>query len=289
MTNNKPYFIAEIGINHNGDLQHASQMMTKASDAGFDAVKFQKRDIDLVYTQEYLNSPRESPWGHTQRKQKEALEFGREEYNKIDALAKELGIDWFGSPWDPNSLDFLLSYEPNFIKIPSALNHCEEFLNMVNNKIDGTKTKAILSLGMTDQEKAINAISVFNSKNLHCVMECVSTYPCHEDELNLALIKDIPGYVFTKLGLSCHCPTNGTVWAPLAWAFGAEVFEWHVTLDPYMYGSDQKASITFDESNNIIESVYTAKTMIGDKRQKEVLPSEVPVAKKLRDLAWLKK
>ena len=152
----KPYFIGEIGINHNGDINIAKQLIDNAKEAGFDAVKFQKRTIDLVYSSEQLETLRESPWGTKTRQQKEGLEFGKKEYDEIDRYCKEKGIDWSASPWDMDSLEFLNQYDIPYIKIPSAMLINDELLK--GAKLTGKKV--ILSTGMSTEEEIDHAVSI---------------------------------------------------------------------------------------------------------------------------------
>ena len=170
----KPIFIiAEIGINHNGDIGIAKKLIKESKIAGFDAVKFQKRDIDLVYDQKTLNSPRKSPWGETQREQKKGLEFGKSEYDIIDKYCKELNISWFASAWDQNSLDFLNSYNTKYNKIASAMIVDKEFLN----KVAAIKKHTFISTGMSEKKHIDEAVKIFNnSKCSFELMHCVSTY-----------------------------------------------------------------------------------------------------------------
>jgi len=181
----KPFLIAEIGINHNGDLGIAKKLILNAKKANFDAVKFQKRDIDLVYSQEMLNSYRESPWGKTQRDQKKGLEFGEKEYDEIDNYCKEVKLEWFCSAWDNNSLNFLKKYDLRYNKIASAMIVDQIFLENVAKQ----KKHTFISTGMSTLEDINTAVKIFRLHNCSFeLMHCVSTYPMAPEEANLETI-----------------------------------------------------------------------------------------------------
>ena len=177
------YVIAEIGINHNGDVEIAKKLIDLAAGAGCDAVKFQKRTVEIVYPPEVLDSPRESPWGDTQRDQKEALEFGRDEYDAIDRHARERGIDWFASSWDPPSLEFVESYDPPHHKVASALITNQEMLEAIADV--GKHT--FISTALSEWDDVDNAVEVFRSRNCpFTLMHCIGTYPMEDEELVIA-------------------------------------------------------------------------------------------------------
>ena len=182
------YIIAEIGINHNGDLDIAKKLIDIASSSGANAVKFQKRNIDLVYTKEFLDSPRESPWGTTQREQKEGLEFGLEDYQEIDKYCKEKSIDWFASAWDLDSQDFLSQFDLKYNKVASAMIVYEELLK----KIASEKRHTFISTGMTNESDIDKAVDIFRANDCPFeLMHCVSTYPMRDEDANLNAINTL--------------------------------------------------------------------------------------------------
>ena len=198
---NKPFIIGEIGINHNGDINIAKELILNAKKAKFDAVKFQKRDIDLVYSKEILETYRESPWGTTQREQKEGLEFSLEEYKEIDEFCKKNGIKWFASAWDQNSLKFLDQFDLEFHKIASAMIVDLNFLNAVAER--GKYT--FISTGMSEKKQIDNAVKIFKSKKCEFeLMHCVSTYPMRPEDANLSTINQMKEIYGCKVGYSGH-------------------------------------------------------------------------------------
>jgi N-acetylneuraminate synthase len=232
--------VAEIGINHNGDVEIAKQLIDRAQTCGFDFVKFQKRDVEQVYSKEYLDLYRGSPWGTTNREQKMGLEFGYNEYVQIDQHCKQVGIDWFASPWDNASLEFLLRNFPEmpYIKVASA---------MVTNypllaKIAESKRRSIISTGMSTEEEVREALHILGVQCSY-ILACTSTYPTFDDEMNLKHIKTLQQSFSNpyKIGFSNHSP--GIFYSAVAAVMGAEMIEIHITLDRAMYGSDQAASI----------------------------------------------
>ena len=268
--------IAELGINFNGNMTTAKQLISVAVVGGCHFVKFQKRDIDLVYTKEELDSPRESPWGTTFREQKAGLEFGIKEYDEVDAFCKSMGIRWFASVWDVNSFDFINSYDVPFIKIPSALITNDKLLN----KTKETNKGIILSTGMSTIDMIDHAVEVVGKDRIYSIMHCTSTYPCHSAEMNLNCIKTYKErYPFTKIGFSNHSP--GLPYIPAAIALGAEMIEFHITLDRSMYGSDQAASI---EPAGIMHIGKWARSLEGGLGDgiKRIYSSEESIIKKLR-------
>ena len=232
----KPFLIAEIGINHNGDLKIAKKLILNAKEANFDAVKFQKRDINLVYSKEILDSPRESPWGKTQRDQKKGLEFGEQEYDEIDNFCKEKKIEWFCSAWDINSLNFLKKYNLKFNKIASAMIVDKNLLENVAKE----KKHTFISTGMSSIEDIDNAVKIFKTQNCSFeLMHCVSTYPMSPEEANLQTINALKKTYNCDVGYSGH--ENGIAISIAATMFNISSLERHITLDRAMYGSDQAA------------------------------------------------
>ena len=274
--------IAELGINHNGDLKLAKQMIDVAASAGCQYVKFQKRDIDLVYSKEELRKPRMSPWGETTREQKEGLEFTRYEYDEIDMYCLEKGIGWFASPWDANSLEILIrDYGPPFIKIPSARMSNEEFLEDCASYVEFTDNiKFILSTGMCNEQMIDDAIHILGMDNIYCIMQCTSTYPTAPNEINAIYITKLKEkYPWAKIGFSNHYP--GLMAMVLAAAYGAEMIEFHLTMDRTLWGSDQSSSIEPKGLFELMERLRLIEQMKGD-GIKRICKSEIPIMEKLR-------
>ncbi len=275
-TLNMPFFIAEIGINHNGDIKLAKQLIDMAHDAGCQAVKFQKRDIDVVYTEEYLRSPRQSPWGTTQRDQKEGLEFGENEYDEIDKYCKEKGILWSASAWDINSQKFLRRYDLPFNKVASAMLTHDQLLKEIAS--EGKHT--FISTGMSTFADIDKAVKIF--RDLNCpftLFHCVSTYPCKDEDCNINLISVLRDRYGCKIGYSGH--EEGILPSILATSVGSAALERHITLDKGMYGSDQSASIEFEDLKRLVTESRRVTNTMGT-GQKEFLQHEIPVANKLR-------
>ncbi|NQV54586.1 MAG: N-acetylneuraminate synthase family protein, partial [Rhodospirillales bacterium] len=225
------YIIAEIGINHNGDLSIAKELIRIANEIGCDAVKFQKRTINVVYSPEVLDAPRKSPWGETQREQKEGLEFGEDEYDDIDTYCRELGIDWFASAWDIGALDFLKKYKSKYNKIASAMTTNLDFLEAVAN--EGKKT--FISTGMCGLDDVQTAVDIFRRKECEFVLlHSVSLYPAPEEVLNLKCIETLRKQFDCPVGYSGH--EASLFPSVMAAVLGAEVIERHITLDRAMYG-----------------------------------------------------
>jgi len=277
MISNKLFTIAEIGINHNGDIDIAKKLITNAKKTGFKSVKFQKRTIDIVYSQEDLNKERESPWGTTQREQKEGLEFNEKDYDEIDSYCKEQEIIWFASAWDTKSLDFLDKYDLKYNKIASAMIVDSNFLNEVASK--GKHT--FISTGMSSKEDITNAVNIFRKhKTSFELMHCVSTYPTDPKDINLSTIRQLRKEYNCDIGYSGH--ENGIAISLIATMYGITSLERHITLDRTMYGSDQAASIEFNGMKNLIDSINKAKLAIGEEKLGFILKDEKPIAKKLR-------
>jgi len=270
------FIIAEIGINHNGDVEIAKQLIDVAKDAGADAVKFQKRTIDLVYKKEMLDSPRQSPWGSTQRAQKEGLEFGIKEYNEIDTYCKEKGIEWFASAWDLESKKFLRQYNCKYNKIASAMIVYEDLLKEVASE----KKHTFISTGMTEVKQIDRAVEIF--KNAGCpfeLMHCVSTYPMEDEDANLNRIKTLRDHYKCNVGYSGH--EVGLAVSYGAAALGITSLERHITLDRAMYGSDQAASVEPNGLRQLIGAVRKIEKAMGDGNM-TMNSKEIPIAKKLR-------
>ncbi|MBF0130823.1 MAG: N-acetylneuraminate synthase family protein, partial [Alphaproteobacteria bacterium] len=225
------FFIAEIGINHNGDLNIAKDMISMAKAAGCDAVKFQKRTVDIVYPPEVLAQPRESPWGTTQRAQKEGLEFSTEDYDEIDRFCRDTGIQWFASAWDIPSLHFLRNYDLPFNKVASAMVTKNDFLVEVATE----RKPTFLSTGMCEMADIDRAVAIFRLHDCPVIlMHTVSTYPSPEKELNLACMDTLRKRYGLPVGYSGHEASVSP--SLVAAAFGAVAIERHITLDRAMYG-----------------------------------------------------
>ena len=270
------FIIAEIGINHNGSVEIAKQLIDVAKDAGANAVKFQKRTIDLVYAKEMLDSLRESPWGTTQRAQKEGLEFGIKEYNEVDAYCKEKGIEWFASAWDLESKKFLRQYDCKYNKIASAMIVYEDLLKEVASE----KKHTFISTGMTEVKQIDRAVEIF--KNAGCpfeLMHCVSTYPMEDEDANLNRIKTLRDRYKCNVGYSGH--EVGLAVSYAAAALGITSLERHITLDRAMYGSDQAASVAPAGFRQLVGAVRKIEKAMGDGNM-TMNSKEIPIAKKLR-------
>jgi len=270
------FLIAEIGINHNGGIDIAKQLIDVAANAGADAVKFQKRTIDLVYTREFLDSQRESPWGKTQRDQKMGLEFGVKEYREIDDYCREKGIEWFASAWDLESQKFLRQFNLKYNKIASAMIVYEDLLREVASE----KKYTLISTGMSTVKDIDRAVEIF--KNAGCpfeLMHCVSTYPMDDEDANLNRIMTLRNRYGCKVGYSGH--EVGLAVSYAAAALGITSLERHITLDRAMYGSDQAASIEPAGFTQLVGAVRKIQKAMGN-GDIEIHPKEVPIAKKLR-------
>lgn len=270
------FIIAEIGINHNGDVEIAKQLINQAKAAGCNAVKLQKRTIDIVYSAEVLAQRRESPWGTTQRAQKEGLEFGEAEYDIIDAHCRNVGIEWFASAWDIVSLKFLRKYTCKYNKVASAMVTHEPFLKEVASE----KKPTFLSTGMCSLQDVDRAVEVF--KKADCpilLMHTVSTYPCADKDLNLSVMHILRERYGLPVGYSGHEVTVSP--SIMAAVMGAMAIERHITLDRAMYGSDQAASLELAGLLSLIGSIRKTADCIGDGK-KHISAAEDAVAKKLR-------
>ena len=275
------FIIGEIGINHNGDVNIVKQLIDVAVDAGADAVKFQKRDLDEVYSQEMLNSPRESPWGTTQRDQKEGLEFGVEEFQEIDRYCKEHEIEWFASAWDLKSQEFMRQFNCKYNKIASAMIVYEELLV----KIAEEKKHTFISTGMSTEANIATAVDIFRKADCSFeLMHCISTYPMTDEDANLRCIETLRKKFKCDVGYSGH--EIGLAVSYGAAALGATSLERHITLNRAMYGSDQSASVEPAGFKTLVGSVRKIVAALGDGKI-GYHPSEVAVARKLREhLVW---
>lgn len=272
----KTFIIGEIGINHNGDLNIAKQLIDWAVHSGADAVKFQKRTVEKVYSKEELDKYRESPWGTTNREQKMGLEFGKDEYDEIDRYCKEKRIEWFASAWDIDSQYFLRQYDLKYNKIASAMLTKAELLEAVAE--EGKYT--FISTGMSSLEEIDAAVELFNKRN--CPFElvhCNSTYPMKNEDANLEMINTLKERYGCKVGYSGH--EIGRIVSFAAAVMGASSVERHITLDRAMYGSDQAASLEVGEFYKLCKDIACLPQIIGD-GEKRITESELAVRKKLR-------
>lgn len=271
-----PFIIAEIGINHNGDINIAKELIKLSKDAGCNAVKFQKRTIDIVYTKEFLDSPRESPWGKTQRDQKEGIEFGVKEYAEIDRYCKELGIEWFASAWDLESQKFLRQFDFTYNKVASAMLTCRPLLKEVASE----KKYTFISTGMSNAEQIDRAVEIFRSYECPFeLMHCVSTYPMDDEDANLNCIKALRDRYHCNVGYSGH--ETGLAISYAATALGITSLERHITLDRAMYGSDQAASLESVGLRSLVGGVRKIRKGMGNGAI-SIHEKEVPISKKLR-------
>lgn len=271
------FFVAEVGINHNGDMGICKELIDVAADAGCDAVKFQKRDINQVYTQEFLDSPRESPWGQTQRAQKEGLEFSKQQYEEIADYCVKKGIEWFASAWDTNSQGFLRQFDCKFNKIASAMIVHHDLLRIVAE--EGKHT--FISTGMSTYDDIQKAVKIFRDAGCPFeLMHTISTYPMRDEDANLRLINTLRARYQCDVGYSGH--EVGLAISYAAAAMGITSLERHITLDRAMYGSDQAASIEPSGLRQLVGAVRKIEKAMGD-GEKRVIDAEVPIARKLRE------
>jgi N-acetylneuraminate synthase len=268
------YVVAEIGINHNGDIDLAKKLINVASAADCDAVKFQKRTIDVVYTQEDLAKPRESPFGNTNGDLKRGLEFGREEYEELDRYCREIKIDWFASCWDEASVDFIAQFQVPCFKIASASITDDNLLRHTR----AVGKPIILSTGMSTLEQIDRAVDILGKKDLVILHAC-STYPAYYEELNLKVIDVLRDRYGVPVGYSGH--ETGLPSSVAAATMGACMVERHITLDRSMWGSDHAASLEPNGITRLVRDIRLIEKSMGD-GVKRVLEREQPIIKKLR-------
>lgn len=270
------FFIAEIGINHNGSVDIAKLLIDWAVRSGCDAVKFQKRTVDKVYSKEELDKYRESPWGTTNREQKYGLEFGQKEYDEIDEYCKTKGIAWFASAWDLDSQDFLRQYDLKYNKISSAMLTNEDLLQQVANE----KKYTFIATGMSSYDEIDHAVEVFRAADCPFeLMHCNSAYPMPKPDANLLMIPELKKRYNCKVGYSGH-ETGRTV-SYAAAVLGATSIERHITLDRAMYGSDQPASLAVQDLERLVHDIRAIPAILGD-GVKRITEAELIVRKKLR-------
>lgn len=268
-------YIAEIGINHNGNMYKAKALIDKAAEAGCWAVKTQKRTIDLVYTKEELDKPRESPFGTTNREQKKGLELSIYQHQELERYANDKGLEYIVSAWDMNSLWLIEKYlNCRYHKVASAMLTDMELLEAIRD----TNKHVILSTGMSTEKEIETAVEVLKMSEGDFILHCTSSYPTKEEEVNLAYISALKRkYGDISIGFSNHYPS------PIAcigsMCYGVEMVEFHITLDRTDYGSDQAASI--ENVRALVEGCQKMRKMQGY-GQKIVYESELPVKEKLR-------
>ena len=274
--------IGEIGINHNGDMAICKQLIDTIKNAGADCVKFQKRDINQVYTQDFLDSPRDSKWGDTQRDQKLGLEFSEEQYKEIDRYCKSINIDWFASAWDINSQKFLRQFNTKYNKVASAMIVYKDLLKEIAS--EGKHT--FISTGMTTYDDIQTATDIFREAGCPFeLMHTVSTYPMKDEDANLNMIKTLREKFNCNVGYSGH--EVGLAISYAAAAMGITSLERHITLDRSMYGSDQSASVEPAGFSQLVGAVRKIELAMGD-GVKRIYEAEAPIAEKLRQHLDLK-
>lgn len=268
------YVIGEIGINHNGSLDIAKNLISVAKNAGCNAVKFQKRTIDIVYTPDELAKPRENPFGATNGDLKRGLEFGSEQYAQIDEYCKEVEITWFASCWDEPSVDFIAKFPVLCYKIASASLTDDALLK--HTRAQGKPI--LLSTGMSTYEEVDHAVGVLGKDNLALLHTC-SAYPSYYEELNLRMIPELRKRYELPVGYSGH--ETGIPSSAAAAAIGACMVERHITLDRSMWGSDQAASLEPSGLSRLVRDIRLIEKSMGD-GQKTLGEREIGVMKKLR-------
>jgi len=268
--------VAEIGINHNGDVGQAKRLISIAAAAGCNAVKFQKRTVDVVYTPEELAKPRESPFGETNGDLKRGLELGLEQYREIDRFARDCEIAWFASCWDLDSVDFIEQFDPPCYKIASASLTDDELLLYTRGK----GRPIILSTGMSTVEQIDHAVELLGKDDLVLLHTC-SAYPSQYPDLNLRVISTLHERYGVPVGYSGH--ETGLPSSAAAVALGACMIERHITTDRSLWGSDHAASLEPNGINRLVRDIRLIETSMGD-GVKRIVPSEVPVMEKLRHL-----
>jgi N-acetylneuraminate synthase len=277
------FIIAEIGINHNGDLDIAKKLIDNAALAGCDAVKFQKRTVEDVYSPEELDVHRESPWGTTNRQQKNGLEFSLEDYQEIDRYCKEKKIEWFASAWDLNSQEFLGQFDLKYNKVASAMLTVTPLVEAIAKQ--GRYT--FISTGMSTMEEIESAVKIFRKYNCPFeLMHCISTYPMKDEDANLTMMQTLREKFSCKVGYSGH--EEGLQISLAAASMGATSIERHITLNRNMYGSDQSASIEPVGLLRLVRDIRIIEKALVS-QPKGILHAEIPIREKLAFPYWVKK
>ena len=273
------YVIGEIGINHNGDLRTALALIDQARAAGMDAVKFQKRTPEVCTPRDQWDVERDTPWGRmTYIEYRHRVEFGAAEYRQIDDYCREVGIDWFASPWDTDSVEFLAEFNPPAYKVASACLTDDLLLRTLR----ATGQTVILSTGMSTPEQIRHAVEVLGS-NGTVLLHATSTYPAPPEQLNLRMINTLQTeYPNVPIGYSGH--EVGLQSTLCAVALGACMVERHITLDRSMWGSDQAASVEPEGMRRLVRDIRVVESALGD-GVKQVYPGELSAMRKLRRVA----
>lgn len=270
-------FIADIGINHNGDINIAKELIKQAKICGVDVVKFQKRNPDICVPEDQKNIVKNTIFGTMKYiDYKKKIEFGKEEYDEIDRYCKEIGIRWTASVWDIDSLNFLMNYDVPFIKIPSACITDFELLKAINK----TGKDVVLSVGMSTMFEINNAIKSLDNINNISILQCNSSYPSKNEELDISFIPELKKIFNCNVGYSGH--EVGYFPTLLARAVGASIIERHITLDKNMKGTDHKSSLDIDELKECINKLKEVDIILG-KNYKTIYDSEIPIMNKLRN------
>jgi len=255
---NNPFIIGDVGINANGDINIAKQLIDMAVRCGCDAVKFQKRTVELCYSQDFLNSSRESPWGKTQREQKMGLEFGKKEYDEINKYCKKVGIEWFASAWDLEAQCFLEGYDLTYNKIASAMLSNRDLVYMIAEK----RKHTFISTGLNDWDLIRDVTNIFRGYTCpFTLMHCIMKYPCPDELCKLSIIKRLRNEFNCPVGYSTHNPS--ILPTSVAVVLGAEAIECHITLDRSSYGSDQAASFEEEGLRRIVRDARRVKPILG--------------------------
>jgi sialic acid synthase SpsE len=270
------YVIGEIGINHNGDLRNAMALIDHAKAAGMDAVKFQKRTPEVCTPKDQWEIERDTPWGRmTYIEYRHRVEFGADEFRQIDEYCAEIGIDWFASPWDVESVEFLMGYNPKVFKVASACLTDDDLLVAMRE----TGRSVILSTGMSTPEQIRHAVELLGSEQI-VLLHATSTYPAPADQLNLRMINTLNSeYPNVPIGYSGH--EVGLQTTLCAVALGACMVERHITLDRSMWGSDQSASVEPEGMRRLVRDIRVIEESLGD-GVKQVYPAEEAAMRKLR-------
>jgi N-acetylneuraminate synthase len=271
-----PFIIAEVGINHNGSMEIAKKLIDGARMSGCDAVKFQKRTIAIVYTKADLDKYRESPWGTTNRQQKEGLEFSIEQYKEIDRYCKQIGIEWFFSAWDIPSQHQMRQFKCTYNKVASAMLGKMDFLTEVASE----KKYTFISTGMSVVEEIDNVVELFRKNNCPFeLLHCNSTYPLQNADADLSIINFLKGKYNCPVGYSGH--EVGRIVSFAACVMGATSLERHITLDRAMYGSDQAASVEIEDMIRLVKDIRAISAIKGN-GEKKITEKEKEIRKKLR-------
>lgn len=273
------FIIGEVGTNHMGDLKMAKQIIQSAVNAGFDAVKFQKKNVEQIYTQDFLNSHLDSPWGTTQREMRLHREFSDKQFQDIDKFCKKLNIPWFVSAWDIESQKSMRKFKTKYNKVASAMLIHEELLKTIAEE----KKYTFISTGMSKMKDIEKAVKIF--KNYNCPFELLhanSSYPMKPEEANLKIIPFLKKKFNCKVGYSGH-ETFASLISVLAVVQGATTVERHITIDRTAYGHDQAASLEPDGMRRLVRDVRILDVVMGD-GEKKIYDSEIPNMKKLRQI-----